>query len=414
MPVFTPLHWVRFFGLFALLVPATSQPVSAQKRNTYTAERERMVAENIAGEGVTNERVLESMRTVPRHQFVRADLRPKAYFDQALDLGYKQTISPPSVVAYMTQVLDPQPTDVVLEIGTGSGYQAAVLSSLVQDVYTIEIVEPLGKHAAATLKLLDYKNVHCRIGDGYKGWPEHAPFDKIIVTCSPEDIPTPLVEQLKEGGKMIIPLGERYQQVFHLLEKKDGKLEQKKLIPTLFVPMTGRSEELREVQPDPLHPKIVNGGFEESTLLEGQADGWHYHRRGTLKQDSAPEGKQYICFENHEAGRTAHALQAAGVDGSVIGELKFSCRVRTNDIHQGAGTGELPGCVIHFFDGKRIPIGTATVGPWIADQEWTSINRTIPVPATAREMIFQVGLNGATGTVSVDAMEIQGVPRVAK
>ena len=396
------------FGTWALAQP----PVLAQTRHAYTAEREYMVAEHIAAEGVTNKRVLESMRQVPRHLFVREPLRPLAYKDQALNLGHNQTISPPFIVAYMTEVIDPQPTDTVLEIGTGSGYQAAVLSGLAQEVYTIEIVEPLGKRAAETLEKLGYKNVHCLVGDGYKGWPEHAPFDKIIVTCSPENIPVPLVEQLKEGGKMIIPLGERYQQVFHLLEKKDGKLEQKKLIPTLFVPMTGRSEELRAVLPDPKNPKIVNGGFEESTLFEGQADGWHYQRRGTLVKEGAPDGKQYIRFENSEPSRTAYALQAAAVDGSVIGELAFSCRVKTNNIHQGAVTGELPGCVIHFFDGKRLPMGTLSIGPWLADQDWTRISKSIPVPGGAREMIIQVGLNGATGTLSVDAMQIQGVLRV--
>ena len=178
--------------------------------------------------------------------------------------------------------------------------------------------------------------------------------------------------------------------------------------------MTGRSEEMRKVLPDPKNPKIVNGGFEESTLIEGQADGWHYQRRGTLKQDSAPDGKQYICFENNEASRTAHALQAAAIDGSAIGELAFTCRVKTKDIHQGAHAGELPGCVIHFFDGKRIPIGTVMIGPWVADQEWTRISKTVPVPGAAREMIFQVGLNGATGSVCIDGMQIQGGPRVGK
>ncbi len=402
----------QVLGLLLGMGALIPQPVQAQSRNAMTAEREHMVAEHIAAEGVTNTRVLESMRTVPRHLFVRADLRRFAYNDQALDLGHKQTISPPFIVAYMTEVIDPQPTDTVLEIGTGSGYQAAVLSSLVRDVYSIEIVEPLGKRAAATLEMLDYKNVHCLIGDGYKGWPEHAPFDKIIVTCSPENIPVPLVEQLKEGGKMIIPLGERYQQVFHLLEKKGGKLEQKKLIPTLFVPMTGRSEELRAVLPDPKNPQIVNGGFEDSTLIEGQADGWHYQRRGTLITDGAADGKQYMSFENSEPGRTAHALQAAAVDGGVVGELAFSCRVKSNNIHQGSRPGELPGCVVHFFDGKRLPIGSVTIGPWLADQEWTRVSKSIPVPAAAREMIYQVGLNGAIGTVGVDAMQIQSVPRV--
>ena len=408
-------HFHRIGQVLGLLLGmwiGAPPPVGAQSAKAYVAEREYMVAEYIAAEGVTNKRVLEAMRTVPRHKFVREELRKFAYTDRAMDLGHKQTISPPFIVAYMTEVIDPQPTETVLDIGTGSGYQAAVLSSLVQDVYTIEIVEPLGKAAARTLELLDYKNVHCLIGDGYKGWPEHAPFDKIIVTCSPENIPVPLFEQLKEGGKMIIPLGERYQQVFHLLEKKDGKLEQKKLIPTLFVPMTGRSEEMRAVLPDPKNPKIVNGGFEASTLIEGQADGWHYQRRGTLVSEGAPDGKQYIRFENSEPGRSAHALQATAIDGSVIGELNFSCRVKTQNIHQGTVTGDLPGCVIYFFDGKRLPMGTVFVGPWLAHEEWTRVSKSIPIPGTAREMIIQVGLNGATGTVSVDGMQIQGVPRV--
>src|SRR5262249_48250810 len=152
--------------------------------------------------------------------FVSAELRPKAYLDQSLPIGHKQTISPPFIVAYMTETIDPQPTDRVLEIGTGSGYQAAVLANIVKEVYTIEIVEALGKQAAKRLKELGYANVRAKIGDGYKGWPEHAPFDKIIVTCSPEEVPQPLVDQLREGGKMMIPLGERYQQVFYQFEKQ--------------------------------------------------------------------------------------------------------------------------------------------------------------------------------------------------
>ena len=181
----------------------------------FEQQRLRLVKEYVEKEGITNQRVLNSMRQTLRHMFVPTSRRALAYSDQALSIGHNQTISPPFIVAYMTQVLDPQPEDKVLEIGTGSGYQSAVLSPLVKDVYTIEIVEPLGKRARATLKRLHYDNVHPRIGDGYKGWPEQAPFDKIIVTCSPENVPRPLIEQLKEGGKMIIPLGQRYQQVFY-------------------------------------------------------------------------------------------------------------------------------------------------------------------------------------------------------
>ncbi len=161
-----------------------------------------MVDEEIVAAGVKNPRVIASMRSTPRHEFVQAAERPLAYYDMALPIGSSQTISPPYVVAYMTEQLDPQPDDKVLEIGTGSGFQAAVLSPLVKDVYTIEIVKPLGERAARTLKRLKYANVHTKIGDGYAGWPEVAPFDKIIVTCSPEKVPQALVDELKEGGRL--------------------------------------------------------------------------------------------------------------------------------------------------------------------------------------------------------------------
>ena len=139
----------------------------------------------------------------------------------------------------MTEALDPKPTDKVYEVGTGSGYQAAILSRVVKDVYSVEIHRPLGERAAKVLKELGYDNVHTRVGDGYAGWPEAAPFDAVIVTCAPEKVPQPLVDQLKEGGRMVIPIGDRFKQAVWLMTKKDGKLTGKKLKPTLFVPMTG-------------------------------------------------------------------------------------------------------------------------------------------------------------------------------
>src|SRR5262249_14748693 len=162
-------------------------------------------ADYIEREGVTNPLVLASMRQVPRHEFVLTGYRKDAYFDTALPIGEKQTISPPYVVAYMTEVIDPRPQDRVLEIGTGSGYQAAVLANIVKEVYSIEIVESLGRSAAERLHRLKYNNVKTKVGDGYLGWPEHAPFDKIIVTCSPENVPKPLIDQLKEGGRLLVP-----------------------------------------------------------------------------------------------------------------------------------------------------------------------------------------------------------------
>ncbi|MCA9053871.1 MAG: protein-L-isoaspartate(D-aspartate) O-methyltransferase [Planctomycetaceae bacterium] len=399
-------------SMLVVLAGGSRGPLCAQRVDPYEPYRREMVDEHIAHEGVTNERVLEVMRTVPRHMFVRPELRRHAYFDQALDIGHKQTISPPFIVAYMTEVLDPQPTDKVLEIGTGSGYQAAVLSGLVADVYTIEIVEPLGEAAARLLERLGYSNVHPRIGDGYLGWPEHAPFDKIIVTCSPEKVPQPLIDQLQEGGKLIIPLGERYQQVFHLFEKQDGQLVETKLLPTLFVPMTGKSEQEREVQPDPRNPQVVNGGFELSTLEEGKADGWHYQRQCELVSSGAPQGARFMRFENDEPGRNAHMLQGLALDGRVIESLTVTLTVQLTELGPGTESFEQPGLLMHFFDIRRKPVGVQHLPFWTSElPAWTPINGQIAVPRGTKEVIVQVGLNGATGVLSLDDLKIQAAPR---
>jgi protein-L-isoaspartate(D-aspartate) O-methyltransferase len=190
--------------------------------------------------GITDARVLAAMDKVPRHEFVPANLRAQAYEDHPLPIGYDQTISQPFIVAFMTEKLEPKPTEKVLEIGTGSGYQAAVVAELVRAVYTIEIVEPLAHRAELDLKRLGYTNVMVRAGDGYKGWPEAAPFDAIIVTCAPDHVPQPLVDQLKEGGRMIIPVGPPGDQELYVLRKKGEKVERRAVLPVRFVPMTGQ------------------------------------------------------------------------------------------------------------------------------------------------------------------------------
>jgi protein-L-isoaspartate(D-aspartate) O-methyltransferase len=219
------------------------KPVETE-RNGFTAARNQMVAEQLAApfRGITDRRVLQAMTTVPRHEFVPEMQRDQAYDDTPLPIGYGQTISQPYIVALMTEQLDPQPGQRVLEIGTGSGYQAAVLARLVREVYSIEIVEPLATRAAADLQRLGYANVFVRSGDGYQGWPDKAPFDAVIVTCAPEHIPQPLVDQLKEGGRMLIPVGPRENQQLYVLEKLDGKIKQRAVLAVCFVPMTGQGK----------------------------------------------------------------------------------------------------------------------------------------------------------------------------
>ncbi len=223
---------------------ASAQAKNDSKNDDPTAPaRLRMVERHLVERGIKNPRVLDAFRTVPRHRFLPPKTQRLAYDDESIPIGEGQTITPPYDVAFMTEVLDPKPSDRVYEVGTGSGYQSAILSRLVKEVYSIEIHRALGERAAAVHKDLSYTNIHTRIGDGYAGWPEAAPFDAIIVTCAPQKIPQPLVNQLKEGGRMVIPLGDRFTQSVHLIIKRDGKLIDKVLKPTLFVPMTGRALE---------------------------------------------------------------------------------------------------------------------------------------------------------------------------
>jgi protein-L-isoaspartate(D-aspartate) O-methyltransferase len=200
----------------------------------------RMVEEQIRQRGVSDARVLDAMRTVPRHRFVPAALESSAYDDGPLPLGSGQTISQPYVVAYMAQLLDVGPDHVVLDVGTGSGYHAAVLAQLARDVYSIEIVPELAARAAETLHALGYENVHVRHGDGYGGWPEHAPFDRVLAAAAPADVPPPLVDQLAAGGRMVLPVGAQGQpQWITVIEKaSDGSTAERRTMPVQFVPFT--------------------------------------------------------------------------------------------------------------------------------------------------------------------------------
>jgi len=205
-------------------------------------KRVRMVETQIAARGVRDARVLAAVRDVPRHLFVDPGQRAQAYEDHPLPIAGNQTISQPYIVALMTELLELQPSARVLEIGTGSGYQSAVLGRCAQEVYTIEILPDLARSAAAKLRELHYDNVTVKEGDGYRGWPEHAPFDGIIVTAAPARIPQPLLDQLAPGGRMVIPVGSFFQELKVLSKDKSGKITEKDILPVRFVPMTGEIE----------------------------------------------------------------------------------------------------------------------------------------------------------------------------
>jgi protein-L-isoaspartate(D-aspartate) O-methyltransferase len=225
-----PLLLIAFAGRAA-------DPLGAQRdADPYAGRRAAMVRTQIESRGVKDPRVLDAMHAVPRHEFVPERLAPRAYDDGPLPIGNGQTISQPFVVAFMTEALRPEPSDVVLEIGTGSGYQAAVLSTLVREVFSIEIVPALADRARATLSRLGYRNVHVRTGDGYAGWPERAPFSKIVVTAAPPEIPKALVDQLAVGGSMVLPVGSFWQELT-IVRKTPSGITREQVMPVRFVPM---------------------------------------------------------------------------------------------------------------------------------------------------------------------------------
>ena len=474
-------NWVTGLRLFSelgflagcvLLLFGFSSVAQAQSEREMTEARAQMVERELVRAGIRHPDVLASMRTTPRHRFVPQKVRPQSYEERALPIGYGQTISSPFVVASMTEALDPQPDDRVLEIGTGSGYQAAVLSPLVKDVYSIEIVTPLARQAMRTLKGLKYSNVHVRAGDGYAGWPEAAPFDKIIVTCSPESPPPALVEQLKDGGMMVVPLGERYAQNLCILKKDGDRLIQ--------MPMTGEAEENREVLPDPANPVLLNGDFEsvmvgkkseiekmperraslfeEGDVLEdgSSADGleefgeeeepddrdldefaddyfdetddkqtrkkiaeasfemlipevWCYLRQAQIERHDTGVGKYCLRFRNKKPQVLSQACQGIGVDGREVAALRFRMKIKGEKLVPDLVHGMKPGVYIIFIDEKRNTIRSSILGGWRGSFDWRTVSFSMEVPPAAREACVFFGLHGACGTLWIDDVEMEAV-----
>ncbi len=219
----------------------TADPAAVAER---AGERRALVETHLRPRGIEDPLVLAAMNAAPRHRFVPDDLARYAYDDRALPIGHEQTISQPYVVAFMTQAAELEPGDKVLEIGTGSGYQAAVLAEIVGELWTIEIVEPLAERARAALVAAGYERVHVRAGDGYRGWPSEAPFDAILVTAAPDHVPQPLLDQLAEGGRLVLPVGDAFQTIVRIRRTPAGD-EREELLPVRFVPMTGEARERR-------------------------------------------------------------------------------------------------------------------------------------------------------------------------
>ncbi|MEE8576074.1 MAG: protein-L-isoaspartate(D-aspartate) O-methyltransferase, partial [candidate division Zixibacteria bacterium] len=209
--------------------------------SVHLARRIAMIETQLIARGISDKHLLKAFETVERHKFVPPELQPMAYYDYPLPIEADQTISQPYIVALMTELLQLKDGDRVLEIGTGSGYQSAILAELAEHVYTIEIIDTLANQSKKLLHELGYDNISVRSGDGFAGWPDEAPFDSVIVTCAPPEIPTPLIDQLAEGGRLIIPVGIDWQELI-LVEKTDGKLKRKEVIPVRFVPMTGEAQ----------------------------------------------------------------------------------------------------------------------------------------------------------------------------
>jgi protein-L-isoaspartate(D-aspartate) O-methyltransferase len=278
-------------------------------------------------------------------------------------------------------------------------------------VYTIEIVPELGQQAERTLSRLRYRNVFVKVGDGYQGWSEHAPFDKIIVTCSPERVPQPLIDQLVEGGLLVVPVGERYQQTLYLMRKTDGKLVAEALQPTLFVPMTGRAEENRQVKPDPDQPRLINGDFEAPVESEPFVPGWYYQRLTTLETGEAPQGNQYVRFANDHLGRPAHLMQGLPLNGRTISDIQITAWVKLNNVRDAGLITECASIAISFYDENRRDLGVQSVGRLQGTRNWYRLEHVFRVPPETREALVRIGLFGAAGAVSFDHVQLIPVRR---
>ncbi|MGV3606304.1 MAG: protein-L-isoaspartate O-methyltransferase [Planctomycetaceae bacterium] len=393
-----------------LILETASNPAFAQPGNQALASaRQRMVREEIEAQGIKNAALLDAMREVPRDQFIPTHRRNVAYLNVAITYGDGHVVLPPLVIAHAIEQLDPKLNDKVLVIGTGTGYSTALLSRMSKEVFSIEIDRATALTAEETLRRLKYSNIQLKVGDGFEGWKEHAPFQKIIVECSPDTVPPALIEQLDEGGSLLIPVGDDYDQTMYLMKKVNGQLETVSMWPTLLVPMKGRAEELRSSSSEkPRPPSINNGGFEE--IVPGSDNlpaHWTYVRQAkVIEGERFPEGNRALQFLNDTPGHLSTAIQAFPVDGKSVSEITLSFRVWGKEIRPGLTRQQLPRLEVRFFDEKRRPCGGDWVGGWFLTFDWVQKTRRFSVPRQAKFAIVQIGLDGATGEIRFDDLRI--------
>jgi protein-L-isoaspartate(D-aspartate) O-methyltransferase len=390
-------------------------PSARQGGDALATLRRAMVERDVVAVGVKNRAVLAALRATPREEFLAPEYRSLAYEDLALPIGHGQTTPAPGVVAALVERLDVRPGEKVLEIGAGCGYQTALLSRLASKVYAIEIVPELGKSAAERLDRLGYHNAKIQIGDGYQGWAEHAPFDKIVVACSPESVPPPLVEQLREGGRMLVALGDRHQQTLYSLKKVHGQLTATTLEETFTSAMSGVASAVRSPEDDaPLTP-LANVGFELETLRAGKPDGWHSLRQARLDSTVlAGHGYRCLTFANRQPGRSAGAMQGMAVDGRRIQSLDVSAWIRCQQAQSGKTPTQLPRISLTFLDDNQQPITEEALGPWDGTFAWRQVRSEVLVPPQTRMALIAIGLFGAVGEASFDDIELRTAPIVAQ
>lgn len=386
------------------------QPVAAQSGLRELLEaRRRMVSEEIEAQGIENERLLEAMREVPREQFLPLPKRKLAYLNVVVTFGDGQVILPPLVTAHLIEQLNPQKNDKVLVIGAGSGYSTALLSRMCREVDAVEIDPAIAKTAEEVFARLKFTNIKMRVGDGFEGWKEHAPYQRIIVECSPENVPQPLVDQLAEGGVLLVPVGDEFDQTMHLCQKENGKLTTLSLWPTLLLPMKGKAEELRSQSATPRDPALLNGGFEE--LVPSTKDvpaSWAYVRQGRAIADSScPEGSNSLSFINVTPGVAATALQAFPVDGKKISELAIACKIWGKEVRPGQNRQQLPRVEVRFFDEKRRLVGGDWMGGWNMTFDWVKKDHVFAVPRQAKFAVIRIGLGGAVGEIRFDDFKLE-------